>query len=106
MSVALVLALVPAPQIAPSALDLADARCAAALRIVADDAKTPEEAKIRLALTAMYYAGRLSTRNDGGVTASTIKDIERQLDANTTEQAVKKCTDDWRAFIDAGLSKE
>jgi len=103
MHVAVNLASLLTIQISPSAVEVADARCAAALNILIDDAfKNSKKDQPKMVISSAYYLGRLSTRNDAPTFASVIRDVERQLDLKKSKIVGKKCMDDVVAFARAG----
>ncbi|MCP3732644.1 hypothetical protein M9978_19650 [Sphingomonas sp. MG17] len=90
MSVTLVLALMLAPQKAPSAADLADAKCAAAMITVSEQLKDASQ-KAGVDAMLMYYIGKIVGRSGSAAVKPGLEAAAALIDAAALPKLAETC---------------
>jgi hypothetical protein len=101
MSIALAMGLTLAMQIAPSAADLADGKCVAAM-ITLEEQLKDEKQKAGVNSAMMFYMGKIVGRSGAGAVKATLEAAAALVDAAALTQLAESCAADVEKSV-AGL---
>lgn len=101
MSVSLAFALVLSPQAAPSAADLADAKCIAAINFL--ESHYSQQAQADMMLARYFFLGKIAGRSGGASVQPALQAEYKQLErggTSGTEATLEQCMAQLRAELE------